>query len=659
MCYNTLKAIKIRTSVSQQEEKDMKTNLTLHGSHGGGGNAHQAFRQLFKYSLFCIMLLCAVVSANAQENFADSVGAVTIRDVTSISPLVVPYITWGGESALFHANGGLTTKTGTIMEKLGMNLKLVPGDNFEQQVRDYLSGKTPILRGTFRMIAQASEVIGKDPRTKPVIFGQLTWSAGDHFVGRKDIRKISDLSGKKIAIQKGGPHVGMLYDMLKTARLSKNNVTIVWVDELTGANGPAERFRKDSSIAGCFVITPDMIGLTGGPDNTGTGAEGTVKDAHVVVSTATLSRSIADVYACRKDFYDTYKPFIERFFAGYLKGAEEVISLKKLYEKSGSTQYNQLLTTMQSIYGKDVLPTLEEDAHGLIADCTFVGQPGNIAFFNDPRNTITGFEGFNKAGLDMAVNWGFAKQRYAMLPSDLNFNSKTFKDLLATTVAAPTQLKQTRFNKETVRAEIESFNEDAVLDEKTLISFTIQFAPNQNTFSATQYSAEFDRVVELASKYGNAAIAIKGHSDPSRTLSVLVKTGLSKGFLKRTGTRGNYRYFLNGKPFTLENTADLIKLIEQRKQEDGSDVESPYQVMRAALKLSEQRGEAVKQSIIDYARRNNARIDADQIVPVGVGIKEPVIAKPTSPTEAAENRRVEFALIKVSAEAVAASDFDF
>ena len=285
---------------------------------------------MFTISASCFVLLCLVFSAHAQQRFADEVGQVTIRDVTSTSPLVIPYITWGGESALFHANGGLTTQTGTIMAKQGLNLKLVPGDNFQQQVRDYLSGKTPILRGTFRMIAQASEVIGRDPRTKPVVFGQLTWSAGDHFVGRTNIRKISDLSGKKIAIQKGGPHVGMLYDMLKTARLSKANVQIVWVDELTGANGPAEKFRNDNSISGCFVITPDMIGLTGGPENIGTGAEGTVKGAHVVVSTATLSRSIADVYACRKDFYDLYKPLIEKFFAGYLKVLRRLSHLKNL-----------------------------------------------------------------------------------------------------------------------------------------------------------------------------------------------------------------------------------------------------------------------------------------------------------------------------------------
>ena len=431
-------------------------------------NFRLACKRHLKYPLLCLITLFIFLTphAKAQERFSDAVGPVTVQEVTAITPLVVPYITWGGEAALFHANGGLTTRPGTLMAELGMNLKLVPGDNFQQQVRDYLAGKSPFLRGTFRMIAQASEAVGKDPRTKPVVFGQLTWSAGDHFVGRSNIRKISDLTGKKIAIQKGGPHVGMLYDILKTVRLSKSQVEIVWVNELTGANGPAERFRNDATIAGCFVITPDMIGLTGGPENTGTGAEGTVKGAHVVVSTATLSRSIADVYACRKDFYDAYKPFIERFFAGYLKGAEEVIALKKAYEISGSAKYTQLLTMMQTIYGKEVLPTLEEDAHGLIADCTFVGQPGNIAFFNDPSNTITGFEGFNKAGLDMAVNWGFARQRYALIPSDLDFNSSTFKNLLTTTVTAPAQLKQTRFKKETVRAEIESFNEDAVLDEK-------------------------------------------------------------------------------------------------------------------------------------------------------------------------------------------------
>ena len=604
-----------------------------------------------------LSVMCFVSTTNAQQNFSDEIGPTRVRITQSQDPLLIPYIIWGGESALFYANGGLSTKPNSIMASLGLNLKLVPGDDFMQQVRDYLAGKSPILRGTFRMIAQASEVIGRDPRTQGVVFGQLTWSAGDHFVGRSDIRKISDLKGKKIAIQKGGPHVGMLYDMLLAARLPKSELQIIWMDELTGENSPAEKFRTDPTVSGCFVITPDMLSLVGDYHAVGDGTGGTVKNARLVVSTATLSRSIADVYACRKDYIDKNRAVVEKFFAGYLKGAEEVIRLKKDYESGSSKKYMALLQMMQDIYGKAVLPTLDEDAHGLIADCAFVGQPGNMAFFNDSTNIVTGFVGFNKNGLDMAINWGFARKRHNLISSSLNFKSPTFTNLLTTTVTTPIQRK--RFKEESVRAEIETFNEEDILDDNTLISFTIQFEANQDTFSGTQYREEFDRVIELTSRFGNAAVAIKGHTDPSKVLFSLVKTGIKRGVLKRTGTRGNYEYFMNGRPFSLADTSELIRLIQQKKFDDGSDFDGPYQIMRAGLKLSEQRGEAVKQAILAYASRKSVRIEAEQIIPVGVGIKEPVIAKPTNSVEAAKNRRVEFALIKISSESVAEADFDF
>jgi hypothetical protein len=81
--------------------------------------------------------------------------------------------------ATFYANGGLTTQPGSLFQKQGLSLKLVPGDDFVQQVRDYRAGKTPFLRGTFHMAGLASEVIGSDPRTKGVVILQMTWSAGD------------------------------------------------------------------------------------------------------------------------------------------------------------------------------------------------------------------------------------------------------------------------------------------------------------------------------------------------------------------------------------------------------------------------------------------------------------------------------------------------
>ena len=264
--------------------------------------------------------------------FSELVGQGAIGSVKTGRSLQLPYIIWGGDMATFYANGGLKTKSGSIFQKQGLNFNMVPGDDFIQQVRDYRSGKSPFLRGTYRMMGQASEVIGSDPRTKGVVIMQMTWSAGDHMVAREGVKTVTDLRGKTVAVQQGGPHIGMLDDVLKTAQLSWNDIRVKFYDELTGPGSPVEAFRKDPTISACFAITPDMFGLCTDLTSTGTGAEGTVKGAKVLVSTAELSRSIADVYVCRKDYYDANRPLIRKFVAGYLKAAEQLVGKRAAFD---------------------------------------------------------------------------------------------------------------------------------------------------------------------------------------------------------------------------------------------------------------------------------------------------------------------------------------
>lgn len=589
-----------------------------------------------------------------ESGFRGLVGNVAVGSVSDAGPLSVPYITWGGDMATFYANGGLKTKPGSIFAAQGLNLQLTPGDDFVQQVRNYLAGKTPFLRGTFHMMGLASEVIGADPRTKGVVILQMTWSAGDHFIVRKGIRTVSDLKGKKIVLQQCGPHVGMLDDILKTANLGWNDITVVWAKDMTGsADSPAELFRKDPSFAGCFAITPDMTGLTGGLKNTGTGAEGTVQGARVLVSTAELSRSIADVYVCRKDFYDRNTALVRKFVLGYLKACEEVVDLRKAHDAGGSPKYTALLQLTQDIYGKTVVPTLEEDAHGLLLDCSLVGYPGNVAFFTQ-KNNLSGFEAFQKSALDLAVNLGYAKERYGLLPSGFDYNAPEFTAALSKTAAPQGE----RFRAEAVRDEIEQLSAGGTLDDSTIVSFTINFDPNQNEFSDVQYGAEYQRLVEMANKYGNAVFAIRGHSDPTKTLLDLVNAGLAKGELKRAKSGNEYIYSFRGRPLSLENTPELVKLVESGAF-DSVAAANPRQTMQAALNLSLKRAEAVRDSVIRYAASKGLQLDKSQIQPVGVGIKEPFIAKPRNMDEAKQNMRVEFRLIRVNAEAANSSDFNF
>lgn len=615
----------------------------------------KAFSSQQSFSTKPLLLLLAFlpILALGQQRFSELVGNVRVGTVASGQALQVPYITWGGDMATFYANGGLQTKSGSLFQQQGLNVNLVPGDNFAQQVRDYLSGKSPFLRGTFRMMGMASEVIGSDPRTKGVTILQLTWSAGDHMVSRNAIKTVADLKGKTVTLQQGGPHVGMLDDILKTANLTWDDIKVRWAKDLTGsADSPAEIFRNNSSVDACFAITPDMLSLCGGLENEGTGAEGTVRGAKVLVSTSELSRSIADVYVCRKDFYDQNKALVTKFVAGYLKATEEVIELKKQFEGAGSNKFESLLQLTQDIYGKDTIPVLEE-AHGLISDCSFVGYPGNVAFFTEAGN-LSGFEAFQKSALDLAVNRGYAKERMGLFPSGLNYQDTQFTQYL-------TKLEGNRgerFRAEAVRNEIEMLSSGGELDDKTILSFTINFEPNQNDFSAVQYGAEFQRVVETAERFGNAVIAIRGHADPTKTLYELVRAGMTKGVLKRSGSSGNYRYSLQGRPLDLDATSKLVQLINDGAFDGVKDF-NPRETMQAALNLSRKRAEAVLGSITQYASGKGLSIDQSQIQPTGVGIREPFIAKPGNMDEAKQNMRVEFRVIRVPAEATVESDFDF
>ena len=597
----------------------------------------------------------AVGSVSAQNKlFSELVGPGSVGAVKAGGALQVPFIIWGGDMATFYANGGLKTKSGSIFQKQGLNLNLTPGDDFIQQVRDYRSGKSPFLRGTYRMMGQASEVIGSDPRTKGVMIMQMTWSAGDHMVAREDVKTVTDLKGKTVAVQQGGPHIGMLDDVLKTAQLDWSDITVKYFSELTGDGSPVEAFRAEgSTISACFAVTPDMFGLCTDLNGVGTGAEGTVKGAHVLVSTAELSRSIADVYVCRKDFYDANRPLIRKFVAGYIKAAEELVDKRAAHDANpNDAAYNALLNQTVQIYTEDVIPNADE-AHGLLLDCTFAGYPGNVSFFEKQGN-LHGFEAFQTASLDLATKLGYAKEKMGLFPSGLNYNHEDFLKYLTKTEAEQGE----RFRAEAVLEEIEELSSGGALDDRTIVSFTINFQPNQTEFSAVQYAAEFNRVIETADKFGNAVVAIRGHADPTKTLIDLIKAGNTKGTLRRTGTRGNYRYSLNGRALELSDTNRLVNAIEAGDF-DGVNDHNPRQTMQAALNLSRKRAEAVKDSVIAYAKGKGIAVDLSQIQPQGVGIAEPFIAKPSSAAEAQQNMRVEFRLVRVSAEVTQETDFDF
>jgi len=598
-------------------------------------------------ALFALPLLA--LPAAAEDSFSKRLGAVKVGDVKPAPVYDLPFLTWGGDVATFIANGGdKETKKDTLFDKQGIKVNLVNGDDFLGQVKNYLEGKTPFLRGTLSQLGQASEALGQDPRTAPVVFLQLTWSAGDHMVARPTCKTLNDLKGKKIVLQEGGPHVGMLDDALKSAGLKWSDIKVVWAKNVTAVKGepdkdPAAMFRKDPTIDACFVISPDMVDLTGGLEKTGDGSEKSVKGAKVLVSTVYLDHSIADVYACRKDFFDAHRDVVEKFAAGYLKATEELVAIKNEVKDKPTERYAAVLRLARQLFGKDLAS--DADADGLISDAVFVGLPGNYAFFKDKGN-LSGFEVKQTAALDLALSLGDARVRREMLPADFDYaRLKNLGDLTAL-VDAP---RAARFA-------------DNPKEKNTIYSFHVYFEGGQSTFSEEKYRDVFQRAVEQASLFGNAIVSVKGHANPQDLTWGFRTVALERGLLTE---RQGKLFRKDGSEFAMDDMKQIIAMIDK---ENLGDVKVPMvgaapMGMNDQLKmlkdLSNERAAAVRRAVVDYAARHGYRLDQSQMKSAGLGGTEPVLVFPRDYKEGGQNRRVEFRIIQVGVEAIAPEAFDY
>ena len=147
-----------------------------------------------KTRAFLVLCMCLVASVafGAGVSPLDKNIKSRAEDLRVSQPVILPIITWGGDIATIYANGNSEVTNGGEFGKKGMKFKITRMDDFQKQIELYLSGKTPYLRGTLGMINSAMDVLSRDPRTKPVVIYQLTWSSGgDCLVVKEEIGRAS------------------------------------------------------------------------------------------------------------------------------------------------------------------------------------------------------------------------------------------------------------------------------------------------------------------------------------------------------------------------------------------------------------------------------------------------------------------------------------
>jgi len=526
---------------------------------------------------------------------------IVAQPVSNSASVTVPIITWGGDIATLVANGNsLTTKPASPFAQEGLSVTLRREDVFPTQVKNYLQGKSPYLRGTVGMIQQASDILCQHAATCPKVVYQMTWSAGgDALVVAPGIATVADLRGKRIAVQAYGPHVDYLTKVLADGGLSTRDVTLVWMRDLTGTEEtPAEAMLAGKADAAAVII-PDALALTSG-GNVGTGAEGSIRGAKILLSTKTANRIIADVYAVRSDYLQAHGNEVQGFVHALMVGQE---SLRAIASSKNTNYAKTFRFAAEALLDS---PNAVPDTEGLYADAEFVGFKGNVDFLGSnayPRR----FAVLDNETRSAFQSLGLVSGASVLTAATMDFNALR-RGLVHADAAA-----ESRFNRDAVANVVTRKQQQDTLGEGELFSFEIFFSPNQKQFSTDLYAADFEKVTQLAATYGGAIITVEGHADPLEWLR-----------MKKQG--------------------ETTIVLAQQKQ--------------SARNLSLARAAEVRESVIAYAKAKRVNLNPDQFALVPHGISKPKSGvcgsdpcAPKNEKEWRDNMRVLFRIIQVEAEA--------
>ena len=237
--------------------------------------------------------LLIIMALTIQSYSMDYINPKPFKADSHVSPVTknyhYPVITWG-DSILAVDNKSLFPN----------GIKVVDDPN--RQLQDVLQGKTPFLRQTVGSAVMLIDAL-KDEGVEMEVFHSVTDSYGGDVIVARGIKSIDELKQKldagetvTIAIQFGGPHMGMLVDLLHSIEhtLADKSVEIKYTKNLFDKGSAEEAIASDKSIDLAFVIAPGAANLTSG--------EYAIPDVKILTSTKVMSSSIKDVIFVRSDW---------------------------------------------------------------------------------------------------------------------------------------------------------------------------------------------------------------------------------------------------------------------------------------------------------------------------------------------------------------------
>jgi NitT/TauT family transport system substrate-binding protein len=311
----------------------------------------------------------AGITTVKEYNYVAATRLPEVKGISSYKPMADRTVrfginVWAGWSPIILANNGF--KPGKLWKTPGgkdFKVELVLIDDPIAMRDAYAAGNLHIGWATLDMVPLFLEGLRKDSRVMPRVYQQVDWSnGGDGIVARDSIKTMADLRGKTVVLAQNSPSHFFILNALINAGVQPAEVEFKFTQDAFQA---AAAFNADKRLAGAVSWAPDIYNLE------------KVKGNHMLVTTSTANKLIADVWFARADFAKDNPDLMEGITRGIF---DAMIDLKSQESKQ---KVAKLMAAGYSIP--------EGDALGMLGDAHSTNYAENRDFFLN-QNNPTSFE---------------------------------------------------------------------------------------------------------------------------------------------------------------------------------------------------------------------------------------------------------------------------
>lgn len=419
-------------------------------------------------------------NSNSKDNVttdvvADDDGNVINTKKTDNKTINLSLDEWIGWKEIIDANGGLSTKEGSIYDKLGIKVNISIINDATQSSNALVSGKLDAAGYTINRTAFLSKKF-KDAGMNVVMPYITNFSnGGDGIIAKTNIKSVNDLTGVKIGVPQFSEAHSLVVWFVNQSDLSDSDKATI-IDNLIFFETPDE-------AAKAFFAGQIDVAATWEPYLTQTQ---NMSDAHILFSTKTSSSLIMDGILFNDDFCKKNPDVVTAFIDGALQASS-------LYE-TDTTTIKSVMPMFTTASDQDVIDNCISAKLTTYAD--------NLNLFNSTAKTIY---------TDMCGVWESIGETVNRDLVDIIFD-----DTYITSLADKYDVND--ITKSDANVTVTEDNKQEVLDTVALLqkSASVNFIINTAKFTdSSEATKTLDEFIEIAKVLDGTIIEIAGNTDPN------------------------------------------------------------------------------------------------------------------------------------------------